>query len=142
MVSILVYDQYREQLIMFILCIHLCSLQVSFTVLHGPILDEVHQQLNPWVSQVNYGWNYHGIFFLKVSTSLPPCSSIPGPSNFSKIRYCVCVNLFLWNSSMEILFCLLLLQITRIYKAKEHAEVEFTVGYLVIWSQRNYLFHF
>ncbi|KOM38456.1 hypothetical protein LR48_Vigan03g183800 [Vigna angularis] len=29
--------------------------QVSFTVLHGPILDEVHQQLNPWVSQVNLG---------------------------------------------------------------------------------------
>jgi len=28
--------------------------QVSFTVLHGPILDEVHQQLNPWVSQVKY----------------------------------------------------------------------------------------
>ncbi|XP_057437604.1 alpha-mannosidase At3g26720-like [Lotus japonicus] len=43
--------------------------KVSFTVLHGPILDEVHQQLNPWVSQI-----------------------------------------------------------TRIYKAKEHAEVEFTIG--------------
>ncbi|KAG4927436.1 hypothetical protein JHK85_053922 [Glycine max] len=26
--------------------------QASFTVLRGPILDEVHQQLNPWVSQV------------------------------------------------------------------------------------------
>ncbi|XP_073222216.1 alpha-mannosidase At3g26720 isoform X2 [Cicer arietinum] len=43
--------------------------QVSFTVLRGPILDEVHQQLNPWVSQI-----------------------------------------------------------LRIYKAKEHAEVEFTIG--------------
>ncbi|KAK7290561.1 hypothetical protein RIF29_05069 [Crotalaria pallida] len=43
--------------------------QVSFTVLRGPILDEVHQQLNPWVSQI-----------------------------------------------------------TRIFKGKEHAEVEFTVG--------------
>jgi hypothetical protein len=31
---------------------------------------------------------------------------------------------------MEILFCFLLEQITRIYKEKEHAEVEFTVGYL------------
>ncbi|KAG4915573.1 hypothetical protein JHK87_053130 [Glycine soja] len=43
--------------------------QASFTVLRGPILDEVHQQLNPWVSQI-----------------------------------------------------------TRIFKAKEHAEIEFTVG--------------
>ncbi|BAT84840.1 hypothetical protein VIGAN_04230300 [Vigna angularis var. angularis] len=43
--------------------------QVSFTVLHGPILDEVHQQLNPWVSQI-----------------------------------------------------------TRVFKEKEHAEIEFTVG--------------
>ncbi|KAK7395993.1 hypothetical protein VNO78_16658 [Psophocarpus tetragonolobus] len=43
--------------------------QVSLTVLRGPILDEVHQQLNPWVSQI-----------------------------------------------------------TRIFKAKEHAEIEFTVG--------------
>ncbi|XP_019447418.1 PREDICTED: alpha-mannosidase At3g26720-like isoform X7 [Lupinus angustifolius] len=43
--------------------------QASFTVLRGPILDEVHQQVNPWVSQI-----------------------------------------------------------TRIFKEKEHAEVEFTVG--------------
>ncbi|KAK7311284.1 hypothetical protein RJT34_09318 [Clitoria ternatea] len=43
--------------------------QVSLTVVRGPILDEVHQQLNPWVSQI-----------------------------------------------------------TRIFKAKEHAEIEFTVG--------------
>ncbi|KAK7360609.1 hypothetical protein VNO77_02616 [Canavalia gladiata] len=43
--------------------------QVSFTVLRGPILDEIHQQINPWVSQI-----------------------------------------------------------TRIFKAKEHAEIEFTVG--------------
>ncbi|WVZ05250.1 hypothetical protein V8G54_018596 [Vigna mungo] len=43
--------------------------QLSFTVLHGPILDEVHQQLNPWVSQI-----------------------------------------------------------TRVFKEKEHAEIEFTVG--------------
>ncbi|CAK8542739.1 unnamed protein product [Lathyrus sativus] len=43
--------------------------QASFTVLRGPILDEVHQQLNPWVSQI-----------------------------------------------------------VRIYKSKEHAEVEFTIG--------------
>ncbi|CAI8613491.1 unnamed protein product [Vicia faba] len=43
--------------------------QASFTVLRGPILDEVHQQLNPWVSQI-----------------------------------------------------------MRIYKTKEHAEVEFTIG--------------
>ncbi|KAL9331149.1 hypothetical protein ACSQ67_000759 [Phaseolus vulgaris] len=43
--------------------------QVSFSVLRGPILDEVHQQLNPWVSQI-----------------------------------------------------------TRVFKAKEHAEIEFTVG--------------
>lgn len=31
---------------------------------------------------------------------------------------------------METLFCFLLVQIVRIYKEKEHAEVEFTVGYL------------
>lgn len=31
---------------------------------------------------------------------------------------------------MEFLFCFLLVQISRIFKAKEHAEVEFTVGYL------------
>ncbi|KAI5386914.1 hypothetical protein KIW84_073163 [Lathyrus oleraceus] len=43
--------------------------RASFTVLRGPILDEVHQQLNPWVSQI-----------------------------------------------------------VRIYQAKEHAEVEFTIG--------------
>ncbi|KAE9586550.1 putative alpha-mannosidase [Lupinus albus] len=43
--------------------------QASFTVLRGPVLDEVHQQVNPWVSQI-----------------------------------------------------------TRIFKEKEHAEVEFTVG--------------
>ncbi|XP_045793095.1 LOW QUALITY PROTEIN: alpha-mannosidase At3g26720-like [Trifolium pratense] len=43
--------------------------QASLTVLRGPILDEVHQQLNPWVSQI-----------------------------------------------------------TRIYKEKEHVEVEFTIG--------------
>ncbi|KAL4306979.1 alpha-mannosidase At3g26720 isoform X1 [Arachis ipaensis] len=43
--------------------------QESFTVLSGPVLDEVHQQLNPWISQI-----------------------------------------------------------TRIFKGKEHAEVEFTVG--------------
>lgn len=43
--------------------------QASFTVLRGPILDEVHQQINPWASQI-----------------------------------------------------------VRIYKEKEHAEVEFTIG--------------
>ncbi|XP_027348900.1 alpha-mannosidase At3g26720-like [Abrus precatorius] len=43
--------------------------KVSFSVLRGPILDEVHQQINPWVSQI-----------------------------------------------------------TRIFKAKDHAEIEFTVG--------------
>ncbi|CAL0332951.1 unnamed protein product [Lupinus luteus] len=43
--------------------------QASFTVLRGPVLDEVHQQVNPWVSQI-----------------------------------------------------------TRIFKEKEHAEVEFAVG--------------
>ncbi|RYR54201.1 hypothetical protein Ahy_A06g029472 isoform B [Arachis hypogaea] len=43
--------------------------QESFAVLSGPVLDEVHQQLNPWISQI-----------------------------------------------------------TRIFKGKEHAEVEFTVG--------------
>ncbi|KAK9278049.1 hypothetical protein L1049_027607 [Liquidambar formosana] len=44
--------------------------QVSFTVLRGPLLDEVHQRINSWIYQ----------------------------------------------------------QITRVYKGKEHAEVEFTVG--------------
>ncbi|KAJ4728881.1 Alpha-mannosidase [Melia azedarach] len=43
--------------------------QVSFTVLQGPLLDEVHQRINPWIYQV-----------------------------------------------------------TRVYKEKDHAEVEFTVG--------------
>ncbi|KAI4350435.1 hypothetical protein L6164_004891 [Bauhinia variegata] len=43
--------------------------QYPLTVLRGPLLDEVHQQLNPWISQI-----------------------------------------------------------TRIFKAKEHAEVEFTIG--------------
>ncbi|XP_062010429.1 alpha-mannosidase At3g26720-like isoform X2 [Rosa rugosa] len=43
--------------------------KVSLTVMRGPLLDEVHQQINPWVSQI-----------------------------------------------------------TRLYKGKEHAEVEFTIG--------------
>ncbi|KAI5341484.1 hypothetical protein L3X38_020758 [Prunus dulcis] len=43
--------------------------KVPLTVMRGPVLDEVHQQLNPWVSQI-----------------------------------------------------------TRVYKGKEHAEVEFTIG--------------
>ncbi|KAG9445828.1 hypothetical protein H6P81_011956 [Aristolochia fimbriata] len=43
--------------------------KVAFTVIRGPILDEVHQRINPWISQI-----------------------------------------------------------TRVYKRKEHAEVEFTVG--------------
>lgn len=41
--------------------------QASLTVLHGPILDEVHQQLNPWVSQVNYGSYNHEMFFFCVT---------------------------------------------------------------------------
>ncbi|KAI9121310.1 hypothetical protein K1719_008343 [Acacia pycnantha] len=45
------------------------DLQIPITVLRGPVLDEIHQQLNPWISQT-----------------------------------------------------------TRIFKEKEHAEVEFTVG--------------
>ncbi|KAJ4729554.1 Alpha-mannosidase [Melia azedarach] len=43
--------------------------QVQLTLVRGPLLDEVHQQLNPWISQI-----------------------------------------------------------TRVYKGKEHAEVEFTIG--------------
>ncbi|XP_038696356.1 alpha-mannosidase At3g26720-like isoform X2 [Tripterygium wilfordii] len=43
--------------------------QVPLTVMRGPLVDEVHQQLNPWISQI-----------------------------------------------------------TRIYKGKEHAEIEFTIG--------------
>lgn len=38
---------------LYLFCI--VCVQASFTVLRGPILDEVHQQLNPWVSQVTYG---------------------------------------------------------------------------------------
>lgn len=29
-------------------------MQVSLTVLRGPVLDEVHQQINPWIYQVPY----------------------------------------------------------------------------------------
>ncbi|KAF7801853.1 alpha-mannosidase [Senna tora] len=47
--------------------------QTPLTVLRGPVLDEIHQHLNPWISQI-----------------------------------------------------------TRIFKGKEHAEVEFTVGYLLL----------
>lgn len=43
--------------------------QVSLTLMRGPVLDEVHQQINQWVSQI-----------------------------------------------------------TRLYKGKEHAEVEFSIG--------------
>ncbi|XP_006485097.1 probable alpha-mannosidase At5g13980 isoform X2 [Citrus sinensis] len=45
------------------------DLQLSFTILRGPLLDEVHQRINPWIYQV-----------------------------------------------------------TRVYKGKDHAEIEFTVG--------------
>jgi hypothetical protein len=34
--------------------IKLLDFQAPVTVLHGPIIDEVHQQINPWIYQVLY----------------------------------------------------------------------------------------
>jgi len=31
---------------------HWLKFQVPLTVIHGPLVDEVHQQINPWISQV------------------------------------------------------------------------------------------
>ena len=42
-----------EDSVIGLFCMFLC-VQASFSVLRGPILDEIHQQFNPWVSQVNY----------------------------------------------------------------------------------------
>ncbi|KAF5957251.1 hypothetical protein HYC85_004476 [Camellia sinensis] len=60
--------------------------QITFTVLRGPIFDEVHQSFGSWIHQI--------MIFLKNMV------------NKIKSRSCI----------------------TRVYKEKEHAEVEFTVG--------------
>jgi hypothetical protein len=62
---------------MLILCIY--GVQTSLTVLRGPILDEVHQQLNPWVSQVNYSsLNRETVFSLLILASLSFSVASPG----------------------------------------------------------------
>ncbi|KAK9108609.1 hypothetical protein Syun_024620 [Stephania yunnanensis] len=76
------------------------------TVLKGPVLNEVHQQINPWISQNTYllslsllrAKSSSKIFSLLVAAVYSSASQKAGPA------------------------------ITRVYKVKEHAEVEFTVG--------------
>ncbi|CAN1827020.1 Alpha-mannosidase At3g26720 [Linum perenne] len=63
--------------------------KIPLTIMKGPLLDEVHQQLSPWISQV--------VHCLKYSNALLSSA-------------------------------LLFLMITRVYKGKDHAEIEFSIG--------------
>lgn len=33
---------------------HWLKFQVPLTVIRGPLVDEVHQRVNPWISQVDF----------------------------------------------------------------------------------------
>ncbi|THF95734.1 hypothetical protein TEA_025327 [Camellia sinensis var. sinensis] len=112
--------------------------QIPLTVVRGPLLDEVHQRINSWIYQVKesieqsysyysahdgsqdpeyfqasgaYIFRPNGIFPL-TSEGQIPLTVVRGPL-LDEVHQRI-------NSWIY--------QITRVYKEKEHAEVEFTVG--------------
>lgn len=48
--------------------------QVPLTVIRGPLVDEVHQQINPWISQVSYALSLVS-FHTKLSAFTDSCGS-------------------------------------------------------------------
>jgi len=54
------------------------------------------------------------------------------------------ISLQLKHGSLFLFLTFLYIQITRVFKAKEHAEIEFTVGYFSCYliGRAKWLFHF
>lgn len=104
-----------------------CIFQVSSTIMRGPITDEVHQRINPWIYQVPCNFCWEDIRNLTFYFQSINCYGL-----------CSILTLLCRDSGFLLMVIMLhqtCMQVTRLHKGKEHVEVEYIVSspdYLIL----------